>query len=415
MRKKMFYGWWVIMSLMPTNLVHAGALFYVFGVFYRPLLEEFGWTRAEVGGGLTIFMLTLGLSSPVIGKITDRFGSRKVIISGALIGGTIFLLLSRIHALWQFYALYFAHGLAFCACGVVPVITAITNWFEKRRGLATGIAMAGISLGAFTVTPVGGFVLMHYGWRATYVFLGLLAWILVIPPVLLVARNKPQDMGLLPNGADSDSSGSRTSPTSEDGFEETYVPLNLGQLARTAPFWFLNIAFFFVYIGIGSVLGHQIAFLTDMGIPITKAAVALGVTGGIGGLGKISFGLFSDRFSPRRVAPINFMLQGVGILILLYAKSMPLVWVYAVVFGFSMGGQLALAPLLIVEFFGIGSFGTLYGVISLASAIGAAMGPVLGGLAYDLLGSYFNAFLGCVAACVVASVLIFTARPRVNA
>lgn len=416
MGKKVFYGWWNVAAMFPAMLVHAGAAFYVFGIFYKPLFAEFGWNRVQVAGAITIYLLTVGLSAPLIGRLADLYRPKKVIITGAVTAGIAFALLSRIDALWQFYFLYLVLGLSFSACGAVPVNTAITNWFTRKRGMAIGIAMAGVSLGAFTITPAGAYILAWAGWRAVYLFLAVVTVVLVVPPMLLAMRNTPQELGLLPDG---DIPGSVMSNPAAAGQNpiphETGADWTLGTASRTAVFWLICLSFYLIYFGVGAVLQHQIMFLTDMGIPLTAAAVALGVTGLIGGIGKIVIGLICDRFSPKRVTAFCFALQALGILILLFAKSMAMVWVFAVVFGFSMGGQLALQPIIVGYFFGLRSFGTIYGIVLMAGAVGTATGPILAAMIYSAAGSYFYAFSSCVAAALMASLMVITLRRPVPA
>ncbi len=413
LKKKIFYGWWVVASVMPATLIHAGALFYVFGIFYQPLLNEFGWSRGKVGAALTIYLLSVGFCGPLIGKLTDRFGPKQLIGWGAFFGGIIFILLSRTQALWQFYGLYFMHGIAFAGCGNVPVNTALTNWFEKKRGKAIGIAMAGVSLGAILITPAGGYVLERFGWRTAYIFLAVITWVLVLPPIAFIMKNKPREMGLLPDGTPAATSQPESQGLS--GASAVAAPAfrqwTLGALSRTLPFWLICLAYLFIYIPIGSVLGHQIVYLTDMGISRASAAAALGITGGMGGVGKIVFGLLSDKFSPKQVTIICAVMQGVGILILLFAHAMPLVWVYAVFFGFCMGGHLALQPLMVGHFFGIGSFGTIYGIVGMAGAFGSAAGPVLAGMAFDLFGTYQGIFTGCIGLSFMAAIAVYFSTP----
>ncbi len=389
-------------------LVHAGAAFYVFGVFYKPFMNEFGWDRVDVAMAVTIYLLTVGLSSPFVGKMTDLFGPKKIVLAGAAAGACVFALLSRIEALWQLYGLYFLLGLAFAACGGVPVNTAISRWFTKRRGLAIGLAMAGVSLGAFVITPAGAYVMEGFGWRTTYLFLAAVTFFLAAPPVFFLMRNTPQEMGLRPEGMDDavviaeGNGGSAEMPAGPNW--------TLNTASRTAAFWMIAASFFLVYLAIGAVLQHQINFLGDMGISLQAAAVALGVTGGIGGLGKISFGVICDKFSTKSVTVFCFALQGLGIVLLLFAQSMAMVWLFVIVFGFSMGGQLCLQPLLVGHFFGLQSFGTIYGVVLMAGAIGTATGPILAALAYDVAGNYFFAFACCVAATLLASGLVLASR-----
>ena len=410
MKVKVFYGWWVVVSVLLAMLVHAGAVFYVFGIFYKPFLEEFGWSRAAVAGAITIYMVTLGITAPFIGKLTDKYGAKTVIWVGALFGGIAFILLSRITSLLQLYVLYFILGIGFSACGIVPVNSAISNWFTKKRGTAIGIAMAGVSLGAIIITPTGGYIMTHFGWRATYLFLAILTWLLVIPIVVWVMKNTPQEMGLLPDG-NTPLVNHEDAVTSQDSHQSDQEEAwTLKRATKSGSFWLINLAFFLICIGIGAVLQHEIVFFTDKGIPMTAAAVALGLTGFIGGFGKITFGTLADRFSPKYIAMLCFTLQAFGTLLLLFTQSMIMVWVFVFVFGFSMGGQIALQPLVVGQFFGLASFGTIYGIIAMAGAIGSATGPVIAGLAYDSSGSYNWVFLGCVVASLMAVVSIFLSR-----
>jgi len=410
MRLKIFYGWLVVFSMFMTLLVHAGAGFYVFGIFYKPLAEEFGWDLASISLAMTVYMLTMGLTAPIMGRMTDRFGEKTVILTGALIAGTGLLLLSRTTSLGEFYFLYFVVGLGFSGCGIIPASSAITNWFAKKRGIAIGLAMAGVSVGAFTITLAAGYIMAGNGWRFAYCFLGILSLVLVIPLVLLVMKNTPQEIGLLPDGGPSaygEGTGRVTPKTSCIADLEGWTA---GMAIRNQSFWLIALGFFLIFFSIGAVLQHEVNYLTDMGISRLVAASALAFTGGFGGLGKISFGYLADRVSPKNVAILSFAMQAAGIIILIFATSMTSFWAFAFIFGFAMGGQIALQPLIIADLFGLASFGTIYGIVTLAAASGTALGPVLAGLVYDLSGSYFWVFWSCAATSLGATILVFLAR-----
>ncbi|MBW2201625.1 MAG: MFS transporter [Deltaproteobacteria bacterium] len=409
MKSKIYYGWWVVLSMIPANLVHAGAMFYIFGIFYDPLLTAFGWNRSQVATALSIYLVTVGFSAPVAGRLTDRFGPRKLIGIGAFIGGIAFFFISRITSLWEFYFLYFIQGLAFAGCGLVPVTTALANWFDKKRGTAIGIAMTGISLGAITITPVGGLVLENFGWQTTYLFLALISWILVLPPVIFVMRDRPEQMGLFPDGMEPqsnliDETGNTVDRIEDKITDKSWKP---GQAIRSVHFWLISMSYLIIHISFGAILTHQIVYLTDKGISMASAAVALALTGGIGGAGKLFFGYISDKSSPRLIAPLCAALQAIGIVLLLLTNSMAMVWVSAVVFGFCMGGHAAIIPVVVGYIFGVGSFGAIYGMISIFSAMGIAIAPILAGVAYETLGNYFLIFSGCILASVFAAILLF--------
>ena len=175
-----------------------------------------------------------------------------------------------------------------------------------------GITMAGISLGAVIITPTGGFILEGLGWRATYLFLGLCSWVLVIPPILLFMKNRPQEMGLLPDGGPSQQAkGKSPAPTpGADREAEPLTGLTFSEAIKSYALWFISFAYFLIFLTVGAVLGHQIVFMTDMGIPMTAAAIAVGVTGGMGGVGKIVFGSLADRFTPKPVVIFCIIFQG---------------------------------------------------------------------------------------------------------
>lgn len=411
MRFKIYYGWWIVVSMFIVMLVHSGMAFYVFGIFYKPLIEEFGWNRATVSLAISIYLLTIGFSAPIAGKLTDNFGGKSVLLGGAIIGGFALLLLSQINHLWQFYLLYFFLGLGFSACGVVPVSSVLNNWFIQKRGMAIGIAMAGVSAGAFTITLVSEYLMEKSGWRTTYSFLALLSWLLLIPIILLVMKNTPQEIGILPNGGSHNAhekhpTTDNKNMTSQKKEIEWTPPMAMRDLS----FWLINLAFFLIFLSIGAVLQHEVNFLIDLGIPKLVAASALGLTGGIGGIGKISTGFLADKIPAKYVATITFSLQATAILIILLSESMAYIWVFVVVFGLSMGGQIAIQPLIIGELFGLNSFGTIYGITSMIGASGSALGPFVAGIIYNIHKSYYWVFSGCIIASLVAALLIFLTR-----
>ncbi|MBN1664064.1 MAG: MFS transporter [Deltaproteobacteria bacterium] len=411
-KPKLFYGWWVVWALIPACIVHSGAAFYVFGIFYKPFGLEFGWSRAEIALNMTIYLLTMGLSSPIIGKLTEIFNPRKTIITGAVVGGICFILASRVTALWQLYLLYFIIGWSYAACGAIPASTVVANWFIDKRGLALGIAMAGISLGGFIIAPAGAFFMEAFGWRPTYLFLAATSFLIVIPPALFIVRNTPQEMGLLPYGADPQAAAEKPDPA----IHITDIPpgpenqWTLAGVMKTPAFWFICLSVSLVYVGVGTVLQHQIMHLSDMGISLTAAAVALGMTGAFGAMGKVAFGFICDRIAAKSAAVFCFALQAFGILILLFAESMTLIWVFVIIFGFAMGGQYALQPLVSVYFFGLRSFATIYGVVYMSSSIGSAAGPLAAAFLYDKTGSYRYAFAACVAAALLASIIMLSIK-----
>ena len=406
---KKYHSFVIILLMFLAILVHSGAAFYVFGILYLPLMDEFGWNRASISIAMTIYLLTIGFSSPIIGKLTDIIGAKRVILSGVFIAGLALFFLGRISSLWQFYLLYFIMGLGFSGCGFIPISTVISKWFIKRRGLAIGLTMAGVSVGAFAITLISQYFLTELGWRSTYSFLAIISWVLVIPLNLIFLKNTPQEIGLLPDKGNSTINNPSYS-NNQNEIENAEKEWTLNMTLKNPAFWHIGIAFFLIFLSIGSVLQHQVNYLLDMGISKMIAATALGITGGIGGVGKIYFGYLADKKSPRIICTFSFSLQALGILILVFTQTMTHVWIFVIVFGFAMGGQIALQALVVGEFFGLASYGTILGVISLISATGTALGPFIAGLLYTLFNTYFWTFLGCVLASLLALISILTSK-----
>ncbi len=407
---KIFYGWYVVMGMALAMLVHGGTGFYIFGIFYAPLNVEFGWDRSTTAAAITIYIFMMALTAPLVGAITDKAGAKKVISAGAALGCLMFFMLSRTTTLWQFYVYYAVLGLAFSACGLVPANALISNWFESRRGLAVGLTMAGISLGAILLTSIGGYILNTVGWRNTYLFLGALTGILVLPYVLLIVKDRPEDVGLtiLREG----NSGPDL-PEPDTIVDSSAQGWPFGQALRDPSFWLLGTAFFFVFVSIGGILQFQVDFLIESGVSKVLAAAALGLTGGAGGLGKILFGYMADKTSPKSGMLISLMLQILGIIILLNSGPM-IIWVFAVVYGFAMGAQLALQPLLVGQFYGTLAFGRLLGIISVGTAMGTASGPLLFGYLRDIGLAYAWIFTGGIGCVLIALTAILLTRRQAS-
>lgn len=418
-KRRIFYGWWIVAVSIIVNMFHAGAAFYSFGRFMPTLIAEFESTTAAIAAAASIYMLVMGIAGAAAGKLTDIYGPKKVIILGSIIAAAALMLLSVVNAVWQIYILYGLVGVGMGGCGWVPTNVAISNWFTKRRGLAVGISMVGISLGAMLLAPLAGYLIELISWQAAFLILGLLTAVLVIPSVLFVMKTRPQDMGLLPDGA----TPSELEPTSEMASQNKIAQVSnvneegwmLSQAARSFPFWMMLIAFFLSGMVVAGILQHEVNFLSLMGIPITTATFALGFTGGIGGVGKVAFGYLADRLSPRYTTVICFALQLAGVGVLLMTHSPAMVWVFVFLYGFAMGGNIAVQPLVTGQLFGTAAFGAIFGWVAFAGPLGSALGPVVGGVIYDASGSYttaFFVFLAVYAAAIVA--ILLARRPRLS-
>jgi MFS family permease len=310
-------------------------------------------------------------------------------------------------SIWHFYAAYTAIGVSMAAVGQVPSSAVVSNWFRKRRGTAIGVMSTGIGAGILILGPfIGAFVMPNFGWRASYLTLALITWML-IPLALLVLRTKPADMGLYPDGR----------KPFEDAEEITKTSLaSPGITARmafgTSAFWLLAVTFFISGHSSLGVFHSQIPHLQDIGFPIERAATAL-ITFGLGStIGKFGFGWLCDRIEAKYACAISFFVLALGTIILMCVRStsqMPIIWLYSIVLGLGAGGWLPTMSMLTNTYFDLKSYGVMFGMMSLAQAIGGAIGPYFTGYMYDSLNTYrwtFSIFLATFGVAILAVLLV---------
>ena len=410
-RRGVFYGWWIVAAGVASLLFAGGIGYYTFGAFFNPLLDAFGWSSAQLSAALTIATL-VGLAAPLVGAWVDRYGARTVMAIGALVTGGAFALLGLASpdwgplALWYFYALYLVMGLGMVCTLNVPVAAVVSHWFSARRGLAMGITVSGFGLGGLLMLPLASLLIALVGWQMTYHLLGLAIVAVLVPVALLVVRDRPQDLGLLPDGG----------PPGE-GLDTDSVAAGpqwtLGAAMRTGTFWLIVGALGLAFIGTAALLVHTIPFLQSQGLSPQMAAAAMALTVGLSVPGRVVAGHIVDRVPIRAVVALSFLLQIVALGLLLAMGPMAMVWAFVVVFGLAMGGMFALEPLLVSRYFGLSSFGAIYGGLWVFVTIGFAAGAPLAGAIFDATASYRWAFVLFIAATAIAAVLIYLVKePR---
>ncbi len=404
---RFFYGYWIVLVAFFCALVHAGCGFYAFSLFVTPLESEFGWGRGEIMVALTLFFFISGLSAPVIGRLVDRYGSKTVISTGALVTGFGFIMASRVHSLWLFYFGFIVAGLGMAGTGMVPATAVISNWFKKWRGTAMGIMSSGIGAGGVVLPPIVAYLIPNFGWRAAFVALAVISW-LIIPLALWVIKTRPSDMGLYPDG--------RPEPDTQfENAASSFEPrgLNLKMALSTSTFWLIAVSFLAHGFSEVGVLQTQVPYLEDAGFPKATAANAFAVVGFFSLLGKFFFGWLCDRIEAKYACTLGLVVQLAGILILMNVRPgshMPLLWVYAVVIGLGVGSWLPAMSMLVSTNFGLISYGTIFGTISFFQAMGVASGPLIGGYVYDATGNYRLAFIIFIALYTVAIPTVLASR-----
>ncbi len=408
-RAKVFHGWWIVLVAFVCFAVNTGLIFYAWSVFLVPLSQTFGG-RARVSGAYSLMQVASAAYGIFIGRIVDRRGARGVETVGAVVLAVGFLLMSRVRSLGALYlcmALPIALG---STCIALPNNAAVARWFVRKRGRALGVSTAGISAGGIVCAPLAQYMTGHFGWRSAYALLGVGIAGVLLPPVLLFMRRDPADLGLRPDGEPPIDDGARGARLRflEREMERSVRP---DVAVRQANFWLLAAAFGLTMAGLASVLLYQVPLLIDRGMAPQRAALVLGATAAMGVVGKLGFGALLDRFDQRRVAAVCFVLQALGVCLLLSrTHDLPLLVCYVVLYGYAMGGNATLQASLIGEVFGRLHYATIAGRLTPFIVLAQALGVPATGWMRDRTGSYDLA-LGCVvAAALVATAVVLRVR-----
>ena len=386
----MFYGWWVVVACFASMSMAGGIGNLSFPIFLKPLTQEFGWSRAQVSGGISAFMLAITLTAPFVGRAVSRYGPRTVMIPAAFFVGLCLMLLSRMTALWQLYLLRIGVGIGFTALAHVPVNVTISRWFVRKRGRAMGAAMIGAPVGGLIMTPLVSSLVESLDWRQTLLVLGGTLWLVLVPTLFALMRNSPEDMGLHPDGE-----SLHTSPETVSAAKAT--GLSARDAIRTGRFWALVCIYFLAYNCIFSVMLHQYPYFTDQGFSSQQAALLVSTLLSCAVVSGVSFGWASDRYDPIRLAAVCYASGSLGMTLLLWASPLISVVGYILCFGLLFGGTTPLTALVTGRMFGLRAHGVIYGLYQTVICFSGFIGPTLMGYIYDTTGNYR---LGFTAVCI---------------
>ena len=357
---------------------------------------------------VTIFFFCGAISGPLVGRLVHRFGGRKVISLGALIMSIGFVILSQMNSLWQYYVGYALIGFGFITSSPMVTSYILSNWFIRRRGAAVGIMGTGAGLSGIIFTPlVIVYLIPNIGWSNTYITFAIIVAVVAIPLALFVIRNKPADMGLLPDGA---------KVTAIDDVNDEITPKAEGLTAKkaisTRAFWLLASAIFLLLTNMG-VWQNQTPHLEDLEFSPGIIASAITLFSIMTSVGTLTAGWLCDKIPVKLVFIINTALVIVAISILLMVDSDSpawLIYIYGILIGFGVGGGMPIMAMLVVTNFGLVSYATIFGMLSFFQSSGAAIGPMFAGYIYDKLGSYHWGFIIIVIAIALAIPFILAVR-----
>jgi len=377
-----YYGWWIVATAAVGMSTGPGQFaFGSLGLFMIPLSEEFGWNRTEISLALTFFTLSLALSIPYIGRLVDRFGSRKVLLPSLAVFAVLLALIPLlVNQLWNLFLLFVLIGSLAAGANALPYLRTISAWFDRRRGLAIGIAMGGSGMGFVYVPPMVQYMIDSYGWRSGYYMLGAVSTVIAIPLVYFVLREAPSQKEI--EGFDEMGRGTGT---------ETSVPnIPMNTLLKRPLLWQLFSIFCLLSFSLYGVLSHLVPMLADRGMSSGNAALVMSTLGISIVAARVIIGFIMDRFFAPFVAAICFLVSALGVTLLATGAVDSMAFIAAVFIGFSMGAEMDMLAFLTSRYFGVENFGQVYGILFTSFLIGTSAGPVAYGMAYESTGSYIG-------------------------
>jgi len=398
---------WIVLGALTVCMLAGSGLRSVFGVYIKPMEAEFGWTRGALSGAAAVSLLLLGAVGPFVGRLADRWGPRNVIAISLFVLALGAIGSSFIQKLWHVYVMTGVF-MALGAGGVALTTgsTVVARWFEARRGLAIGIAAGGMSAGQLIVIPLATALTVWFGWRTSFLWLGIGLLVLVLPVCLALIRNNPEDRGARPYGA------TGPAPTRAEA-EATRVAGRVGvsEAAQTLPFWLLMGTFFVCgYTSNGMVLTHFMPHALEHNFTAFQASSALGVMGAMNIMGTLASGWICDRFGRRGPLATYYFVRGVSLLFLLYVWNVPSLHLWAALFGLNYISTVPPTTTLTANIYGPYSVGELSGWIFFAHQVGSALGAALAGWVFELTGTYSSAFASAAVLAFVAAGLAMMIR-----
>ena len=410
-----FYYGWMIVAVALISMAFWLGIRSSFSVFYVTLLEEFPWNRADSAGVQSAALITYTLMAPLVGGLIDRFGPRRVIVPGILLLTSGLMLCSYIQTLTQFYLFYgVIVGAGISCIGIVSYSAILAHWFEKKRGLASGVAVSGIGLGTFLLVPMSQQFINWWGWRMTFAITGCLVLVILMPANAFFLRHKPEELGQLPDGANSADMTKNHHPQ-DKSIPHQSNDWTVKEALHTMRFWALIIFPFAALFGIYIILVHNVRFLVDQGVAKMTAAFIFAIVGILSSIFRIFWGWLSDRISRELTYTVGIICACLGVGSLLLFETMGskvFIYSYAIFFGIGWGVTAPMFMAVAADLFKGRIFGLIYGFLEAGIGIAGALGAWMAGFIFDKTQSYQVAFVLVMVAFILSGIFIWLAAPR---
>jgi len=371
-----------------------------FGVFFAPVLDEFGWTRAATSGGFSLTWVFTGLLSIVVGRLNDKFGPRLIMTIAGFLVGLGYLFMSQLNSIWQLYLYYGLISIGMSAVSV-PTLSTVARWFVKMRAFMTGIVLAGTGIALMVIVPAANQAILSYGWRKAYIIVGIVVIVIVVIAAQFL-RQDPYQSGKLPYGYDGTSTSASGAGTYGLFFREALL---------TNQVWLISLVYFCTYFIYSIFLVHTVIYATGKGFSSAQAVAIMAFLGGGGIAGRMLMGIFADRIGNKQAMVLSAGLMMVTLFWLLMAKDLWMLFLFGVVFGFGHGGMATMVSPIVANVFGMRSHGIILGLVFFSDTVGGATGPFLAGYIFDVTSGYHLAFFLCAILGVVNLIAILLIKP----
>ncbi len=392
---QIFYGWKIVGTLLLCYSTAAGQFaFAALSFFIIPLGLEFGWSRGDILFSTALLTLSQAFVTPVVGRIIDRFGSKEILLPSILLFGLLLAAIPLfVSEIWHIYLIYIMIGSLACGSTAIPYLRIIGSWFDKKRGLAFGIVMSGGGLGYAYMPPLLQYMIDNHGWRSGYYVLAAIVIFIAFPLIAIVVRNNPSQMNLLPDGK-------ALKNNEKISTKEQEPQIAISDLLRDKLIWHLYAIFVLLTFCLYGLMANLAPMLIDRGMEATSAALVIS-TLGITVIGsRVGIGYLFDKFFAPKVALVCVILSAIGFALLAGGAVGMGVFIVAIFVGISIGAEFDLLAYLTTKYYGLGSFGMIYGILFTGFLVGVSAGPLVFGTVFDHFGSYFIIL-------TVSSILLF--------
>jgi MFS family permease len=383
-----FFGWWVSTTAATMFAIQSAAWGATFGAYLLQFQDDFGWSKLAISTAYSVSHVVSGMIAPGQGWMIDRFGSRFVMRVGVLMLGVGFILLSQVNSLWLFYAIVLMIGLGVNLAGFITLNTAVANWFIRKRALALGISSTGIGIGGL-LAPLITWSLVNHGWRPTAFWTGI-AVMLIAFPLSNLLRQRPQDHGMLPDGARPGPDGEAPRPLPKS---VTTVDFTVREALRDRSFWLVSVGHGMALVSVFAVMVHLVPLLVeahDWSETSAQAMFAVVSTSML--VGQIAGGFLGDRYNKARISAACMVGHCVALVMMAFADSGIIIAAAATIHGLSWGVRGPLMMAIRADYYGMRNFGTIMGISSAIIMVGPLLGPALAGGLNDHFGGYAEAF-----------------------